>query len=228
MRLITSITRTGFSATLLYLFSAVLTALLTTGLSAQAFERTEKREPCAHNDPSRMPLFGDLHVHTSYSFDSWISSQRNDPWAAYRYAKGEAIYLSDPDGEQSVTAQLRRPLDFTGVTDHAEFLGPINLCTRNRDKLTYWYPYCMLTRSDTFMLQFLALNYWQKVGVTGGTPGASRDQSFICTMGDCDAAHKESWQLIQQAAEEHYDRSSECSFTTFVGYEYTDAPNYNN
>ena len=34
----------------------------------------------------------------------------------------------------------------------------------------------------------------------------------------------ETWTLIQQAAEAHYDRSSRCSFTTFVGYEYTDAP----
>ncbi len=194
----------------------------------QAFERTEEREPCAHRDDLRMPLFGDLHVHTSYSFDSWTSSQRNDPWAAYRYAKGEPITLSDEDGEQSVTAQLRRPLDFTGVTDHAEFLGPINLCTRDSGKLAYWYPYCALTRSDTFILQFLALNYWQKVGVTGGAPGEPRDESFVCTLGDCDAAHRESWQLIQQAAEDHYDRSSECSFTTFVGYEYTDAPDFKN
>jgi hypothetical protein len=175
-----------------------------------------------------MPLFGDLHVHTSYSFDSWISSQRNDPWAAYRYARGQAITLSDPDGDQVVTAQLRRPLDFTGVTDHAEFLGPINLCTRDSGKLAYWYPYCMLTRTNTFMLQFLALDYWQTLGVTGGGAGAGRAESFICTLGDCNAAHRETWQLIQQAAEDNYDRSSDCSFTTFVGYEYTDAPDYNN
>ncbi len=201
---------------------------ITSATLGQGFERTEEREDCARNDPLRVPLFGDLHVHTSYSFDSWTSSQRNDPWNAYRYAKGEAIQLSDPDGDQSVTAQLRRPLDFTGLTDHAEFLGPINLCTRDKDKLAYWYPFCMLTRTNTFMLQFLALDYWQRVGVTGGKPGAQRDKSFICTLGDCDEAHKESWQLIQQAAEDHYDRSSDCSFTTFVGYEYTDAPNYNN
>ena len=63
-----------------------------------AFERTEEREPCADYSENRRPMFGDLHVHTSYSFDSYVSAQRNDPSAAYRYAKGEAITLSDEDG----------------------------------------------------------------------------------------------------------------------------------
>jgi hypothetical protein len=203
-------------------------ALLLVSTATVAFERTEEREACDHFTPSRMPLFGDLHVHTSYSFDSWISSQKNDPWQAYRYAKGESITLSDPDGEQAVTVQLQRPLDFTGVTDHAEFLGPIAVCTRISGTLAYWTPWCMLTRTETFPIQLLALNYWQKVGVTGGTPGEAREESIVCSIGDCDAAHRETWGLIQQAAEDHYDRSSECSFTTFVGYEYTDAPNFNN
>jgi hypothetical protein len=201
---------------------------LPTGLSAQTFERTEERAPCEHYMPTRQALFGDLHVHTSYSFDSYISSQRNDPWAAYRFARGEAITLSDADAEQTVIAQLRRPLDFTAVTDHAEFLGPINICTQDSGKLGYYFPYCALTRSEWFIAQFLALDYWQRLGVTGGTPGADRDESFVCTLEDCDAAHREAWGRIQQAAEDHYDRSSACSFTTFVGYEYTDAPDYKN
>ena len=205
-----------------------LLILLISGNSAISFERTEQREPCGHFTETRQPLFGDLHVHTSYSFDSYISSQRNDPWDAYRFAKGEAITLADEEGEQTVTAQLRRPLDFTAVTDHAEFLGPINLCTQDSGKLGYWFPYCMLTRNDFFWLQFLALDYWQKVGVTGGAPGEAREQSAVCSWGDCDAAHREAWGRIQAAAEDHYDRSKNCSFTTFVGYEYTDAPNFRN
>ena len=111
---------------------AVLSAALLypAALAAEPpFERTEQREPCADYTETRRPMFGDLHVHTSYSFDSFVSSQRNDAWAAYRYAKGEAIMLPDADGEQTVRAQIQRPLDFTGLTDHAEFLGPVNLCT---------------------------------------------------------------------------------------------------
>lgn len=68
-----------------------------TTLAVAAVERTEKREPCAQYTATKRPLFGDLHVHTSYSFDSFVSSQRNDPNAAYRYARGEAITLPDAD-----------------------------------------------------------------------------------------------------------------------------------
>jgi hypothetical protein len=195
-------------------------------LTSNAFERTEQREPCDDYRETRQPLFGDLHVHTSYSFDSYISSQRNDPWAAYRYAKGEAITLSDADAEQVLRAQIQRPLDFTSVTDHAEFLGPINICTQDSSRLGYWFPYCALTRSNYFPLQLLAAQYWVELGVLG--EDKQKDESMVCSWSDCDVAHKETWQNIQQAAEDHYDRSGACDFTTFVGYEYTDAPNFKN
>jgi hypothetical protein len=203
-------------------------ALLATLLAPTTlgFERTEQRQPCTHYSDARQPLFGDLHVHTSYSFDSYISSQRNDPWAAYRYAKGEPIMLSDPDSEQTLQAQIQRPLDFTSITDHSEFLGPINICTQDPGKLGYWFPMCAMTRSEFFMVQLLAANYWSSIGVAGDS--AEKTESFACTLSDCDAAHKETWSKIQRAAEDHYDRSEDCSFTTFVGYEYTDAPNYKN
>ena len=205
----------------------VLAACLLFGAClAGAFERTEQRQPCHHYSDTKMPLFGDLHVHTSYSFDSFVSSQRNGPRAAYRYARGEPIYLSDPDAEQSLKAQIQRPLDFTGVTDHAEFLGPINICTRDSGKAGYWFPYCMLTRSEIFVLQLLAANYWVNLGVLD--EAKNKAESFACTLSDCNVAHREAWQDIRQAAEEYYDRSGDCSFTTFVGYEYTDAPNFRN
>lgn len=204
----------------------VAAALVTTALSTQAFERTEERAPCTNSVETRQPMFGDLHVHTSYSFDSYVSSQRNDPYAAYRYAKGEPITLSDANAKQTVRAQIQRPLDFTAVTDHAEFLGPIDLCTQDSSKLAYWFPACIASRNEVFYVQLLAANYWVGLGVTDTS--AQKAVSFVCTLGDCDTAHKAAWQRIQSAAEAHYDRSGDCSFTTFVGYEYTDAPDYSN
>ncbi|MDG2270691.1 MAG: DUF3604 domain-containing protein, partial [Halioglobus sp.] len=111
--------------------SAILLMLSTFAASSIAFERTENREPCSEFNSTKRPMFGDLHVHTRLSFDSYVSSQRNDPDAAYRYARGEAITLPDENGKQTVIAKIQRPLDYTAITDHAEFLGPINLCTTN-------------------------------------------------------------------------------------------------
>jgi hypothetical protein len=210
-----------------FLAAALITLLGSGYLAAdEAFERTEQREPCIQYSATKRPMFGDLHVHTSYSFDSYVSSQRNDPWAAYRYAKGEAIILSDADANQTVRAQIQRPLDFAAVTDHSEFLGPINLCTGDSATLAYWFPACIATRSEYFYVQLLAANYWVSLGVTD--TASQKDESLVCSLGDCDAAHKQTWQRIQAAAEEHYDRSSDCSFTTFSAYEYTDAPDFAN
>ena len=198
-------------------------SLISTALFAM--EYSEQREPCSNYTEDRQPLFGDLHVHTRYSFDSYISSQRNDPDDAYRFAKGEPITLPSADGDQTITTQLDRPLDFTSVTDHAEYLGQISLCTEDSGKLGYWTPHCGLTRSSNFWLQLIAAQWWVRLG---GLEEDEPEKTLACTFSDCDKANADVWKRIQESAERHYDRSSECQFTTFVGYEYTDAPNQNN
>jgi Protein of unknown function (DUF3604) len=207
------------------LFIALQATAAAGNTNSSAFERTEQREPCTDFDANRRPLFGDLHVHSSYSFDSYLSSQRNDPWDAYRYARGESIVLPDANGEQAVEARIGRPLDFTAVTDHAEFLGQINICTADAGKLGYWWPHCVMTRAQNIWLQLLAANWWTDLG---GQLESPPQKSFACSLSDCDSAQLDSWQQIQRSAEEHYDRSSDCSFTTFVAYEYTEAFDQNN
>ena len=71
-------------------------------------------------NPDRNAYFGDLHVHTGYSFDAYVFGNTTLPADAYRYAKGEA--LQHPSGFEM---QLQQPLDFYAVTDHAMFMGLI-------------------------------------------------------------------------------------------------------
>ena len=63
---------------------------------------------------NRDAFFGDLHVHTMYSFDAFIFGTTASPDDAYRYAKGGAI--KHPLG---FDMQLDDPLDFYAITDHA-------------------------------------------------------------------------------------------------------------
>jgi Protein of unknown function (DUF3604) len=204
---------------------ATLFVIWPTVITAASFERSEEREPCDEYIKTRQPLFGDLHVHTSYSFDSYLSSQRRDPWDAYRYARGDAITLPDANGQQTVSARIGRPLDFAAVTDHAEFYGQINICTVDASKLGYWWPHCMMTRANNIWLQLVAANWWTDLGGQLEDPPS---KSFACSLSDCDQGDRDTWQKTQRAAEEHYDRSGTCEFTTFVAYEYTEAFDQNN
>jgi hypothetical protein len=179
-----------------------------------SFIRTEEREPCSNYTTERRPLFGDMHVHTTLSFDANSQDTRNTPADAYRFAKGEPMGIQpyDENGNAGRTIQLDRPLDFTAVTDHAEFLGEVQLCTTEGSS-GYWHPVCLVHRYAP-QLSFLTfgaagLSYKHRWGLCG-------ENNAVCF-----AQAADTWQDIQQAAEEAYDRSDDCQFTSFVGYEWT-------
>ena len=71
-----------------------------------------------NSNPNMDAYFGDLHVHTKYSFDAYIFGTKASPDDAYRYAKGDSI--KHPLGHEM---QLEDPLDFYAITDHAAWLG---------------------------------------------------------------------------------------------------------
>ncbi|MCY4426511.1 MAG: DUF3604 domain-containing protein [Halieaceae bacterium] len=82
-------------------------------------------------NPERNAYFGDLHVHTAYSFDAYAFGTTATPYDAYRYARGEA--LTHPSGYQ---IQLQTPLDFYAVTDHAMFLGVVKEAADTRSEFS--------------------------------------------------------------------------------------------
>jgi len=181
----------------------------------------DTREDCAVQVPERQLLWGDLHVHTAYSFDAWVYDVRATPDDATRFAKGEALAIPplDADGNGTATLQLERPLDFVAITDHAGLLGETQGCVQP-DSAAYDTEFCVGYRAaDAQSIRDIA------------TILASEEPEHheeICTDFDCEQATLDAWQDMQQTAEAHYDRTSACSFTTFVGYEWTSARGVSN
>jgi hypothetical protein len=196
---------------------AFLAALLCLG-----FARTEEREPCAHHTPLRRPFFGDLHVHTAFSFDGWGQGTRGTPRDAYAFAKGASLGIQpyDEKGQAVRRVQLRRPLDFTLVSDHAELLGETRICATPGAE-GYGSFVCWL--NHRFPLLGYAL-------VNSQYSSTSPRRMSLCgeNAERCLASESLAWRAIQDAAEEAYDRTSACRFTSFVGYEWSGMPDGNN
>ncbi len=187
--------------------------------AAASFERTEERTPCADFDAMRRPFFGDTHVHTAYSFDAAGQGTRGTPRAAYRFARGESIGIQpyDASGRPGTEVQLRRPLDFAIVTDHSDLLGETRIC-QTPSAAGYDSLVCTVTR------RWPLLGYMLVNGYVYGSDAPQR-YSFCGPGGSrCLEAARPPWHEIQAAAEEFYDRSAACEFTTFVGYEWTGMP----
>ena len=179
-----------------------------------AFSRTEEREPCADYDPLRRPHFGDLHVHTAWSFDASTQDTRNRPIDAYRFAMGKPMGIQpyDENDQPMRTIRIDRPLDFTAVTDHAAFMGEVRICT-SPDEDGYWHPVCLVHRylPQWSFLTFGAagLSYKERLG-----PCGENNETCLGKAAD-------TWRDIRADTEQAYDRSSDCAFTTFHGYEWT-------
>ena len=180
-------------------------------LPAVAFERSEERAPCRVHSETRLPWFGDLHVHTRYSLDASTQGTRTSPAEAYRFAKGEALGLHpfDAAGTPDRNVKLRRPLAFAAVTDHAELFGEVSTCNAPGQG-GYDSIVCRVYRGWPRMAFFL-MN------------GRGSPRFSFCGEGGalCALRARGPWQEMQEAAEAAYDRSAGCAFTSFVGYEWT-------
>jgi Protein of unknown function (DUF3604) len=96
----------------------LLATILLGVLGSTALPPAHAEPPAVKINPQREAYYGDLHLHTSYSFDAYLGGTTQiGPDEAYRFARGQVItYYGQP-------VQRREPLDFLAVTDHAENMG---------------------------------------------------------------------------------------------------------
>jgi hypothetical protein len=188
---------------------------------------SSKTKPKPNKD--RNPYYGDLHVHTKYSFDAYVFGVTASPDDAYRYAKGEGV--KHPLGYEM---KLREPLDFYAVTDHGFYMGMIQAYADTSTDISqneFAEPFHNLNRLDNLTVESAGerSNIFSSVlgaaiiqpypdwhpkllraYLTRNTQGAL--QSF-----DYDI-HKSAWADVARSANEHNDPGH---FTTFIGYEFT-------
>ena len=168
--------------------------------------------PYAGRNFPTLPLFGDTHLHTSFSMDAGAFGARLTPKDAYRFARGEEIVSNTGQ-----PVKLSRPLDFLVVADHSDGFG--------------FFP--LLMSGDPALLATPQGRKWYDQ-IRGGK-GAEAAIDIIQSFGKGDlpkgfpvpgtTAYRNAWQEVIKAAEAYNDPGR---FTALIGYEWTSNTGGNN
>lgn len=155
----------------------------------------------------RNAYFGDLHVHTRFSFDAYIFNVRATPDDAYNYARGATV-------KHAAGYDLRitdAPFDFLAVTDHSEYLGILSAMNTPGTELSR-VPYA----ADMFSRDLSKIQ--AAFNRVAGSVGEGRELPELHSAETTRAA----WAAEVEAAQRNYEPGR---LTTFIGYEFTSAPN---
>ncbi|MGE3690406.1 MAG: DUF3604 domain-containing protein [Novosphingobium sp.] len=171
---------------------ALLAGLAAIAVSHGAFSGTPAPE-------SRRAFFGELHLHTGYSFDAYaLMGSRAEPDMAWRFAMGEPVeYLGQ-------TVRRSRPLDFMALTDHAEYLGASMRGLSNPET-----PFARSKAGQLMLQDPIGAAMGKLVAAITGDEDSRREMTAVNT---------DSWNY-QQSLVEKYNKPG--TFTTFAAYEWT-------
>ncbi len=151
---------------------------------------------------TRNAYFGDLHIHTSWSFDAFIYNVRTTPDDAYLFGKGQAIsHVSENP------IQLNRPLDFMAVSDHSEYMGVMMQMADKDNPLSQLSIAKSINDPDPKTSQ----KAFGKIGFSIATNWPYKELIKEDIL-------QSTWEKTIAAADRHYEPGK---FTTFPAYEWT-------
>ncbi|TAL01204.1 MAG: DUF3604 domain-containing protein [Rhodospirillaceae bacterium] len=189
------------------LAAAAYFSALTGGGFALAADPTATAVAAIPANPLRNAYYGDLHLHTTYSFDAYVlMGTKADPETAYRFGRGEPVeYLGQ-------MVQRGEPLDFLAVTDHAENMGVFNQLED---------PNSVVSKSELGK------------ALKDATSGAHNPRDLVEATKrffalreqklppELQAVSASAWDREVSMANRYYQPGK---FTTFIGYEWTSMP----
>lgn len=152
------------------------------------------------------PLFGDTHLHSSWSTDAGMAGATLGPDEAYLVSRGEEVV-----SHSGLKIKLIRPLDFIVLADHAENLGLADY----------------VRRSDPILLANKTGKRWHDMVKEGN----GYDAFIEWARSDKEDLIKEPkmtetvWQKVVENADK-YNKPG--VFTAFHGFEWTSMPDGNN
>ena len=157
----------------------------------------------------RNVYFGDTHIHSSWSADAGnMGNRRIGPDEVYRFSRGETI-----TAHNGMPVRLKRPLDFILLSDHAEYLGVMN----------------MLDQDDPVLLATEVGRRWSKWRKSGEALKVFAEFGVSLLQGtdiiQSDDVERTAWNRVTANADRWNDPGK---FTAFIGYEWTSTPNGNN
>ena len=178
----------------------ILACLLSLGLTTATL---------AQDAADRKPLFGELHIHTGWSFDAYVFGVRATPDDAYEFAKGKP--LKHPLGK---TYQISRPLDFMGVTDHGIFMGAFAKMGDESHPLSK-HPFAARVNDPD---PAIATSVFRDI--LGGRVGMQEMAPLLNPQ-----LLNDTWAKIIDSANRHNDPGT---FTALIGYEWSSMPDGQN
>lgn len=150
--------------------------------------------------------WGDTHLHTNNSTDAYSTGNWSaDPDTAYRFAKG--LPVLHPSLRTRV--QIKRPLDFLVVSDHAEQLG-LQAQVMKGNPVLLSTPWGKALRAG--------LEQNRQTGMRGLSAADRQQMNQDMTK---PAFRQGTWEAQVDAAERHNDPGK---FSTFAGWEWTVHP----
>jgi len=170
-------------------------------------------------------LWGDTHVHTSYSPDSYMTQNFSiDPNAAYRFAKG--LPVIHPSTRTRV--KIETPLDFLVVADHAESFGVFKCANEQGLPRYYLGPLvrlhsCLAEKALRYLVDnpasiSIILNY--ATAKTNDVVESAKTPPNL-PIPNRDLIVQDSWVYTTTAADAHNEPGK---FSAIIGWEWSSIP----